>query len=144
MAPAMPIRLPIDGEHQSLGGEQAAHARRAEADRAQQADLARALLDAEPEEQRREHQRRDDEEEAEVGEVLAEVGRAARRGQPFARGRRATVRPIASGIEPRPQRRLDSGSRGRLAATGPPRDAAGPTCDRRSATATAAGPPRAG
>ena len=52
-----------------------------EADRPQQADFARALLDAEPEEERRQQQRRGHEKEAEVGEVLAEVGRAAGRGQ---------------------------------------------------------------
>ena len=76
------MTLPSDGEHAILRPRNSRRTRaRREADRAQQADLARALLDAEPEEQRREQQRRHDEEEAEVGEVLAEVGGAARRGQ---------------------------------------------------------------
>ena len=43
---------------------------------AQDADLPQPLLDAELEEQHDEQQRGDDDEEAEVGEVLAEVGRA--------------------------------------------------------------------
>src|SRR5207245_8858422 len=41
-----------------------------------------ALLDDETEEQRREHHRRDDEEATEIREVLAEIGGAARRGEP--------------------------------------------------------------
>ena len=49
----------------------------------QQADFAHALLDAELEEQRGQQQSRDDQEEAEVDEILAEVGGAARRGEPF-------------------------------------------------------------
>ena len=58
-------------------------------DGAQDADLAQPLLDAQPEEEHGEHQRRDHQEEAEVGEVLAEVGRALRR---LERGRRARDR----------------------------------------------------
>ena len=54
--------------------------RRRESDRRQQADFARALLEADREEQIREQQRRHDEEEAEVEEVLAEVGGALRGG----------------------------------------------------------------
>ena len=93
-----------DREHQAFGREQPADARRREADGAQQADLADALLDAELEEQRREQQRRDDEEEAEVGEVLAEVGGAARRGRaPRSRTSR-TARPSAIGSILRAQR----------------------------------------
>ena len=56
---------------------------RREADRPEQADLAPPLFDAQLEEERGEEHRRDDQEEAEVGEVLAEVGGAARRGEPF-------------------------------------------------------------
>ena len=69
------------GEHEGLGQERAAHARGGEADRLQQPQLAQPLLDAEAEEEPREQQRRHHQEEAEVDEVLAEVGRAARRGE---------------------------------------------------------------
>ena len=69
---------------------------RAEADGSQETHLARALLDAQLEEERRQEQRRDDEEEAEVGEVLAEVGGAARAPRPSALTS-LTVRPDASG-----------------------------------------------
>ena len=59
-----------------LGQEHAAHVRDREAGGAQDADLPQPLLDAKPEEQDGQQQRGHHEEEAEVGEVLAEVGRA--------------------------------------------------------------------
>ena len=65
-------------EDERLGQQQPAHVRDREAGGAQDADLPQALLDAEAEEQDGQQQRRHDEEEAEVGEVLAEVGRARR------------------------------------------------------------------
>src|SRR5205823_2126655 len=49
-----------------------------EPNRTQEADFAAALLDAQPEEQRREQERGQDQKEAEVGEVLAEIGRPTR------------------------------------------------------------------
>ena len=49
-------------------------------------DLPQPLLDPEPEEQHHQQQGGDDDEEAEVGEVLAEVGRAGRGGERRARG----------------------------------------------------------
>ena len=76
--------------------EQATDRARREADGAQQTDLADALLDAELEEQRRQGDRRDDQEETEVGEVFAEVGRAARRRQTLGPTSR-TDRPNAIG-----------------------------------------------
>src|SRR5207247_1829650 len=71
------------GEQQPSAGKQDANARRREPDGAKQAHLARALLDREPEEQRRQQECGGYEEEAEISEVLAEVGRAARRREPF-------------------------------------------------------------
>ena len=95
-----------EGEQQAFGQEQPPHRRRSEPDRAQQTHLARALLDAELEEQRGQQQRGHDEEEAEVDEVLAEVRRAA--------GRRQALGPhVADGqsgcqrIDPRAQTLLD-------------------------------------
>ena len=114
-----------------------------EADRAQQPDFARALLDAEPEEQRRQQQRRGDEEEAEVGEVLAEVGRAARRGEPV-RPHAWTAKPSASGSS-RAASAVRRIARGRVGERLPGRgQRCASTCDRRSATATAAARPRTG
>ena len=75
-----------DGEEQPFGGKQPADARRAQPDGAQQADLARALLDPQPEEERGQHECRRDEEKAEVDEVLAEVRRPARGVQRFGPG----------------------------------------------------------
>src|SRR5207248_2843970 len=72
------------GQHAPFDEKQTPDAGRGEADGAKQADLARALLDAETEEQSGEHQRREDEEEAEVGEVLAEVRGSARGGDAIA------------------------------------------------------------
>ena len=94
------------GQQQSFNEEQTLNPCRRVTDRAEQADLARALFDAEPEEQHRQQQRRDDEEETEIGEVLAEVGGASRRGHAFTRHvlhgqahrQRIDERPEASGI----------------------------------------------
>ena len=135
----MPMTLPMSGEEQAFGGEQPAHARRAEPDRAQQADLARALLDAEPEEERGQHERRRDEEETEVDEVLAEVGRSARGGQRLG-PHRAHGESHARRIELGSQRRFEplTGRRQRLAR----RAESGTTCDRRSAWSRARGRPR--
>ena len=68
-------------EDESFGREQTPHLVGGEAHRSQQANLAPALLDSEPEEERRQHQRRDHEKEAEIREVLTEVGGAAGGGQ---------------------------------------------------------------
>src|SRR4029434_7443971 len=68
-------------QRQTLAGEQAPDAGCRVADGPEQTHLAGPLLDAEPEEQRREQEGGNHEKEAEVGEVLAEVGRTARRGQ---------------------------------------------------------------
>ena len=83
VGPGEPERSAQRGEHEGFGQEDAADARLAEADRAQDADLAQALFDAEAEEERRQHQGRSDEEEAEVEEVFSEVGRALRSLQPL-------------------------------------------------------------
>ena len=79
----MPTALPIAANTQSLGQEQPPNGSRGISDRAKQADFARPLLHAEPEEQCREQQRRQHEEKTEIREVLAEVGRAARRTEPI-------------------------------------------------------------
>ena len=63
--------------------QQAADARHGEAERAQYADLAHPLLHAKLEEEARQQQGRNHQEEAEVDEVLSEIGRAARGAQRF-------------------------------------------------------------
>jgi hypothetical protein len=68
-------------DEQTFEDELPADAGRVESDRPQQPDFPRALFDAELEEHPCEEQRRDHQEEAEVSEVLAEVGGAARRRQ---------------------------------------------------------------
>ena len=68
-----------DRQRHSFEQEQPLDLRDREADRAEGADFPQALLDAEPEEQGAEQQRRGDQKEAEVREVLAEVGRSLRR-----------------------------------------------------------------
>ena len=69
------------GEQEPFRRKQPPDGRRRKTDRAQQPNLANALFHAELEEERGQHHGRDDEKEAEVGEVLAEVRGAARRGQ---------------------------------------------------------------
>ncbi len=78
-APAMPTDAADTRKDQRLADKQPANRRGIEAERLQQPDFLQPLLDAELEEQPGEQQRRHDEEGAEVREVLAEVGRAARR-----------------------------------------------------------------
>ena len=68
-------------QHNGFGKKQPPDHGGGEPDGSKQADFPGALLDAETEEQRRHHQRRNDQEEAEIGEVFAEVGGAARGGQ---------------------------------------------------------------
>ena len=63
-------------EGDRLAEEQRPYLRDREAGRAQHADLPQSLFDAKTEEEHREQQRRNDDEEAEVGEVLTEVGSA--------------------------------------------------------------------
>src|SRR6266540_3025861 len=65
-------------ERQAFAQKQRADLFDRKPDGAQQPDLAQPLLDAEPEKKRRQQQRRDDQEKAEVGEVFAEISRAAR------------------------------------------------------------------
>ena len=77
-APATPSSAADERKDERLGQQQPPDVRDREAGGAQDADLPQPLLDPEPEEQHRQQQRRHDDEEAEVGEVLAEVGRAAR------------------------------------------------------------------
>ncbi len=67
-----------NGQNSRFRKEQSPDHRHRVARRAEDADLTQALLDSQLEEEHRQHQRRDHQEEAEVGEVLAEVGRAAR------------------------------------------------------------------
>ncbi len=72
-----------DREQQPFVEEQPSDRRRLEADRPQQSNLARALLHAELEEQDDQQQRGHDQEEAEVDEVLSEIGGALRCRQAF-------------------------------------------------------------
>ena len=65
-------------EDRALANEHAANSRRRESHRREHADFGGALLEADGEEEIGEQQRRHDEEETEVEEVLAEVGRALR------------------------------------------------------------------
>ena len=83
-------------DHRRLGRQHPAEMTLGIPGGSQHADLAEPLFDAEPEEQHHEQQRRDDDEEAEVGEVLAEIGGAARgleRLPPRRRQRDALRRP---------------------------------------------------
>ena len=66
------------GEDDRLADQQTPDDRHRVARGAQDPDLAQPLLDAQLEEEHGQHQRRDHQEEAEVGEVLAEVGGALR------------------------------------------------------------------
>ena len=74
----MPSRPPASDTATASAGEHPSQMALRVSGRPQDADLPQPLLDAEPEEQHHQQQRRDDDEEAEVGEVLAEVGRAGR------------------------------------------------------------------
>ncbi len=71
------------GKDKRLADKQPPNRRRIQPERLQQSDFLQPLLDAELEEQPRQQQRRDDEESTEIGEVLAEIGRAARRREPL-------------------------------------------------------------
>ncbi len=64
------------GEDRAFQKEQAADRRGRKADGLHRANLAHALLDAQAEEQRGQEHRGGNQEEAEVDEVLAEVGRS--------------------------------------------------------------------
>ena len=68
-------------EHDRLAEQESPNGRHPEAGRTEDPDLFQALLDTQLEEQHRQHQCRDDEEETEVGEILAEVGRPPCRGE---------------------------------------------------------------
>ena len=71
------------GEKKRLAHEQPPNRRRIQPERLKQSDFLQPLLDAQLEEQPRQQQRRDDKEGTEIGEVLAEIGRAARRREPL-------------------------------------------------------------
>ena len=76
-----------------------------EADRAEQADLAQALLHAQTEEEAGQEERRHHQEEAEVDEVLAEVGRSPRGAERvFADALRDEAEPLR--LETRSQSRF--------------------------------------
>ena len=76
-----PDRTSGEREHECLCQEQRADVRNREAGSPEDADLPQPLLDPEAKEQHGEQQRRYDNEETEIREVLAEVGRAVRRGE---------------------------------------------------------------
>ena len=84
-----------------------------------------------------------DEEEAEVGEVLAEVGRAARRGEPLGAHVARRTSPMRQRIDRR-RAGAPRTDRARRSATRPAPARCAPTCDRRSATATARCPTSSG
>ena len=99
-------RAADEREKEALGGEQPSDARRREAYRAQQPDFSRPLLDAEPEEEYGQENRGRDEEETEVREVLAEIRRAARRGEAL-RPHRLDRKAERQRIQPRQELRRD-------------------------------------
>ncbi len=74
-----PERAANDSQDDRFAEQQPPDDRHRVARGAEDADLAQALLDPQLEEEHGQHQRRDHQEETEVGEVLAEVGRALRR-----------------------------------------------------------------
>ena len=78
-----PEKAARGGQHAALSKEETANRCRPEADGPKQPDFPRALFDAKFEKQRCEKKRRHHDEETEIDEVLAEIGRAARGGQPF-------------------------------------------------------------
>ena len=98
-----PHETPGEGQRPRLGPEQPPHAPLVEAEGAQGADLAQALLDPEAEEEARQQQGRHHQEEAEVGEVLAEVGHPGRRLEGEVAGR-IDDEPGRKGIESGPER----------------------------------------
>ena len=79
----MPTTPPMPARKSASPTNKPPNRRRIEPERLKQPDFLQPLLDAKLEEQPRQQQRRDDKEGAEIGEVLAEVGRAARRGEPL-------------------------------------------------------------
>ena len=85
------------GQHRAFEQEHGADLRHGKSQRAQHADLAHALLHAQLEEQAGQQQRGDHQEEAEVDEVLAEIGGALRGFQALRARTGMTVRPIWAG-----------------------------------------------